>query len=83
MLNVNLMGGQNYIFFGTNFDLWMTSDPYREGETSLAIIYRNKRPTPYHWALARRLRSEIRSLTWPVSESKDDPCGRKAPIQTP
>jgi len=53
ILNVALQGGPDWIFFGTDFDLSVMSDPFRPKATELTLIRRDKVPTREQWALAR------------------------------
>jgi hypothetical protein len=73
ILNVSLQGGHDYIFFGTDFDLSVTSDPFRPKATELTLIHRDKIPTKQQWAVARQFLERIRPLISPASVSLHDP----------
>ena len=73
ILNVTLQGGQDYIFFGTDFDLSVMSDPFRAKVTQLTLIRRDKVPTKDQWALAREFLKTIQPLISPARGSLHDP----------
>jgi hypothetical protein len=83
MLNIALAGGYNY-FFGDSLDLWVTSDPFREGVISLTVIHRDERPTHEQWELGRSLLRELRPLASLAHGTREAPrCPQLESTQTP
>jgi hypothetical protein len=73
ILNATLRGGHDFIFFGTDFDLSVMSDPFRPKATQLTLIRRDKVPKKEQWALARLFLQRIRPLVSPAAGSLHDP----------
>ncbi len=72
LFNAYVAQGYSY-YFGDDFDLWFTSDPFRPGVLSLGGVLKRKPITAKQSALARALLSDIRDLTTAAIGSKADP----------
>lgn len=62
IFNYYLAQGYSY-YFGDDFDLWITSDPFREGQMSLNGIVKHKPVTAEELKLARNLVDQIKGLS--------------------
>ena len=62
IFNYYLAGGYNYVF-GDDLDLWLVSDPFREGSVGFGAVPRHKPMTAEQMKLALGLVAAIRDLS--------------------
>jgi hypothetical protein len=72
MFNVYLSQGYSF-YFGDDFDLWFTSDPFRPGVLYLNGVLKRKPITAEQSALAMSLLSEVAGLTTAASGPQENP----------
>ena len=72
LLNAYLAEGYSY-YFGDNFDLWFTSDPFRKDVIGLGGVLKEQPITNDQQALANALLSAVGDFTTKASGSDDDP----------
>jgi hypothetical protein len=73
ILNTNLDGGYDFIFWGTDFDLLVVTDPYRPEVTGVTLVHRDEAPTKAQWEIGHEFLKRIRPLTSPAAGSLHDP----------
>ena len=78
--NAYLSLGYSY-FFGDDFDLWFTSDPFREDVVTLGGIVKNQPTTQEQRQLANDLLVHIKDITAPARGPLDNP--NCAPVTQP
>ena len=62
IFNYYLAGGYNYVF-GDDLDLWLVSDPFREGAVGFNAVPRHMPVAPEQMKLALGLLAAIRDLS--------------------